>query len=219
MPRKSQKILELAQISEESAVVELALRGLQPSEIARELEIEPRSVQRHLDSALALVQERLINKAERMLITNIMRAERLLKSASPFALGGFIEMYDDNDGTTKEVYAYPDRHWGKLYLDIIKTENEMAQRILKARAPEDDKKGGNTYIENMQVTIPTTGDMFNHAQREMSDDYLSEYLDMDAEDLIEAEIIEDKDEMEKRISDLDKTMRKLLPEGDGEDDE
>lgn len=199
-------------------MVELALRGYQPAAIARELEIEPRSVQRHIDAALAKIQERLLDKTERMVAQNLMRAERLLKSVAPYALGGEITVMRDGEELLETIY--PDRHWGKLYLDILKMENEVHDKIQKAIARRsDDKKGGDMYVDHMEVTLASGGELYQHAQGAMEEDYLTEYLDMDAENLIEGEIIEDQSEMEKRIDELDKTMKLLLPEGDDDDDD
>ena len=213
MPTKSVKTLQLVEGNIEEQVVALAIQGLQPKQIGDQLGLTRATVSKHMSAALARTSEELIYKADVLVTTNFLRMEALMEAVAPWALG---HTFINHEGEEQELP--PDRHYGKLYLDVIKAENELHRRLVEAKSKNRD--GDQFNIEHMELTLVAGGEMYTEAQETMSEDYLTEYLDMDADDLIVGQLVApDPDELEEKLTQLDSAMKTLIPEGEEDEDD
>ncbi|APU89049.1 hypothetical protein Rctr85_021 [Virus Rctr85] len=209
---KSSAVVEALQITEEKLrIVEAALIGKQPATIAREVGKSRQHVLDVLDEALADVSFILLERVERLHMINLLRMERLIEAAMPYAIGA-VPLPDGNGNYP------PDREWNKAAAGLIKLEMDWEDRLYERRAkrPEDNP-------DRIAQTIMAHDDMYSLAQVNMEADWLDQFADMDAQDLLPTDIPDEEVQQlvpSRDLERLEKKVNKLLAaRGDEEGEE
>lgn len=212
MSQKSEVVEELKDYDLRAKIVALALRGKQPTEIARIVGKAVNTVRTVLDDSLADVMELYLEQAERLHLMQLARLERLIDVAMPIALGEY--RYTDDP----EEKSHPDRDFIKLVKDLIVTEMDWEDRLYNRRSKNPTKNP-----DAVDQTIMAQDDMYLLAQTNMEQTWLEEYADMDAKDLIRPEFVEaavkPNPAVRPEIAKLEKKVDKLLQESGLDDDD
>jgi hypothetical protein len=153
-------------------VVDFAIKGLHPDEIARELELTIPEVMTVLEAGTRASHSRF-QKVEFLRSLNLLRLEEGLKAISPLALQGVphTELNDKGESTTR--YILDDRYY-TLFLKTIELQMRLLDKLEdKQSKRQEEEQGG------FQPTLHVHGDIIIER-----DAWMSRYKDMGAADLI-----------------------------------
>jgi hypothetical protein len=198
MPFKSEVVDDIQAVGLQAEILKLALMGMQPTAIAERVGCSVRTVTTELDDGLVAIRELLLERAERLAAISAARLELLIQAGMPYAVGGVSDT---------GIVTVPDRDWSKVVAGHIKLEFDMFKELLaiKAKSPDD----GDTLI----TTITSHDTHYEIAQINMEADWLGDYADMTAADLIPAEISgasETALPLDKKIQKAQKQVDELL---------
>jgi hypothetical protein len=198
----SRLVEQLKKKNEQLEVIDLAIQGFQPADIARATGYTRQQVNNLIDEALANTSTLLLESVERLHLLNLMRIERLLSSAMPFALGE----YTDEDGKT----WLPDKGFMGMARDLIKLEMEWEDKLYDRRAKNPEQNA-----DLIQQTMFASDDMYKEALGHLQAEWLGDYADMSALDLIPDKVTqEDVNRItpDKHLAKLEKKVDALLEE-------
>lgn len=217
MPSKSEIVEQLEETVEKTQMVMLALQGRQPMQIAKELGVSRKTVTMVLSEALADVSEMMLEQVERLQLINLLRMERLLDAVMPHALGGQPDLSLDPDGTLG-ILTPPDRAFVGEARQIIKLEQDWLDQLytMRAKNPSNDPK-------RLEQTMLAHDELYDLAQENMEQEWMDEYVDMTAQDLLPGGNITDADidriQVPKALRKVEKAVDKLLEQAEIEGEE
>lgn len=178
----SQVVEELQLAARKAEIVQRGINGQQPSDIARDMGISRQYVMKMLDEALSDVTDLLLEKAERLHLINLLRIEDMMTVAIPLAKGGQpnpqYKSKEETPGVPEKLG--PDRGWASTVKDLIKLEFDWEDRLFRRR--DENPESGNQDIA--RPTITAGDEMYQLAQGNMEADWMQEYADMGADDLL-----------------------------------
>lgn len=209
MAKPSQVVEQLQEKSTKQRILDLALSGTQPAEIARQVDVDRTYVGRVLSEALSDTSEVLLEVADRLAKINLMRMERLIQATMPMALG------EQKMAGSDETYPV-DLNAVKVVASLIKQEMDWDKQLKEARARNPEMRG-----DELTNTIVSHDSLYSVAQLNMENEWLGGYADMGVDDLLPASVSDDDINLvkpDKHIRELEQKVDKLLGEKDEDDD-
>lgn len=161
---------ELTLQRQSNQIVDLAIAGFHPDEIAESLGIDIQLVMVTLEAGAKSTNERF-KKLEFLRALNLVRLERALKAIQPLAIEGVPRVVPE----TGEVRAVMDDRYYDLYLKTIKLQMDILDKM-EAR----DNKRKDEEREGFKSTINVEGDLLVVIR----DRWMKEYENLGAADLI-----------------------------------